>query len=267
MVAVARLGLCARYLGGVGDDPEGRDSIESLRSEGIDVTGVRIRPGGLTQRAFIIVNEKTGERTILWGRSDDMMLRADEIDDDLITSGRLLHTDAQEPHAAARAATVARRAGMPVLADLETIRPGLDSFLPLADVLIASAEFPEAATGAATLEESSRILEERTNGALIIVTLGDRGAVARIEGRLHRFPTYAIDAVDTNGAGDVFHGAFAAACIAGLDLPDAVDFSNAVAAMKCRQLGGRAGIPRSFDEVNRFRRATPHREVEKTPEG
>jgi sugar/nucleoside kinase (ribokinase family) len=150
---------------------------------------------------------------------------------------------------------------MPVLADLESVRAGLDTYLPLVDVLIASAEFPEAATGAKALEDSSRALEERTNGALIIVTLGDRGAAARIEGRLHRFPAYAIGAVDTNGAGDVFHGAFAAACIAGLDLADAIDFSNAVAAMKCRQLGGRAGIPHGIDAVNRFRRETLHREA------
>jgi sulfofructose kinase len=260
MVTLARLGMRVRYLGGIGDDPEGRESIESLRSEGIDVTGVRVRPGGLTQRAFILVDEDSGERTIVWGRSDEMMLRREEIDEDSICSGKLLHTDAQEPDAAHRAASAARRAAMPVLADLESVRPGLDAFLPLVDVLITSEDFPEAATGASDLQESSRILEARSEGALIIVTLGGRGAVARIDGRLHHFPAYAIDPVDTNGAGDVFHGAFAAACIAGFDLAAAIDFSNAVAAMKCRQLGGRTGIPHGFDEVDRFRRQTPRRE-------
>jgi len=260
MVAASRLGMRVRFLGGVGDDPEGRESIDSLLDEGIVLVGMKVRPGGLTQRAFILVDETTGERTIIWGRSDDIMLRPAEVDDALIRTGRLFYTDAQAPHTAAKAANVAHDSGMSVLADVEEVRPGMDEFLPLVDLLITNARFPEAATGADKLEESTRILEERTGGALVIVTLGSRGAVARIEDRLQHFPAYAVEVVDTTGAGDVFHGAFAATCCEGLELADAIDFSNAVAAMKCRRLGGRDGIPLGTDQVNRFRQETPHRE-------
>ena len=264
LVAAARFGLRICYLGGVGDDAEGRESLARLREEGIDTSHVRVRPGGLTQRAFILVEETTGERTILWGRGEGIMLEADEIEPDLVRSGRLFYTDAQNPPASAHAARLAKEAGMPVLADLESPRPGTESLLPMLDLLIASSDFPEAATGASSLEEATRVLEESTSGGLIVVTRGAGGAVARIGGRLETFPAYAVDAIDTTGAGDVFHGAFATACILGLDLRDAIDFGNAVAAMKCRRLGGRDGIPRSLEEVARFRRETAHRRPSRT---
>lgn len=253
MVAVARLGYRACYLGAVGDDADGAANLAGLRAEGVDVSGVRVRPGEQTQRAFILVDEATGERTIVWGRSDGLILQPDEVDDRSIARGRLLHTDAQQPLTAWQAAKIAHGAAMPVLADLEVVRPGLESFLPLVDFLIVDELFPARATGSDDLAEATRILEERS-GALVIVTLGSRGAVARVEGRLELFPAYAVSAVDTTGAGDVFHGAFAVALLRGLPLPEAIDFSHAVAAMKCLQEGGRSGIPRGIEAVERFRR-------------
>ncbi|MBD3160585.1 MAG: hypothetical protein GF346_00535 [Candidatus Eisenbacteria bacterium] len=101
-------------------------------------------------------------------------------------------------------------------------------------------------------------MEGRTGGGGILVTLGASGAAAWIDGRVERFPAYAVEPVDTTGAGDVFHGAFAVACLRGMELRDAIDFSNAVAAMKCRAVGAQAGIPRGVEEVEAFRRATPH---------
>lgn len=260
MVALARLGYRASYLGCVGDDTDGEATLEGLRAAGVDTSGVLIRPGGLSQRAFILVDAHSGERTIIWGRSEGMPMQSGELDETKITSGRLLYTDAQDPRTAARAAAMARATGMPVLADLEDIRPGLDSFLPLVDFLIVSRSFPELATGAPNLDAASRILEERTRGALIVVTLGAGGCVAWIAGKIERFPAYDVQVRDTTGAGDLFHAGFAAACLRGLELRDALDLSNAVAAMKCRESGGRRGIPSSFEEIEEFRRRTPRRQ-------
>lgn len=92
----------------------------------------------------------------------------------------------------------------------------------------------------------------------MLVTRGAAGTDAWLEGEVRRFPAYAVRAQDTTGAGDVFHGAFAVACLRGMPLVEAIDFSNAVAAMKCRRLGGRKAIPRSLGEVAAFREATPH---------
>lgn len=259
MVTVARLGYRAGYLGGVGDDPEGEAQLRDLAAEGVEVGGVRRRAGRMTQRAFILVDEASGERTILWGRDQAMLLKPEEIRAEEVVCARLLHVDGQNPWASARAARIAREAGMPVLADLEEPRPGTEQLLPEVDFLIVAEEFPERLSGSRDARMGLLQLAERARGALAIVTRGPRGALAWIEGEAVEFPAYAIEARDTTGAGDVFHGAFAVACLRGLALGDAVDFAHAVAAMSCLELGGRAGLPRSAAEVERFRRATPHR--------
>ncbi len=265
LVAVRRLGYRTRYIGGVGDDDEGRAVLAELAEEGIETGAVRVRPGGLTQRALILVGENGGERTIIWGRSEGMVVAAEELTREEIACGRLLHTDAQDPGSAARAAVWAREAGMPVMTDLERVRPGLEAFLPEVDVLIAAAEFPERATGRADLAGALAILRERTRGGLVMVTRGQKG-VSLLEGDgLRHMPAYRVEAVDTTGAGDVFHGAFAVALLRGLDVPAAIDFSQAVAAMKCLQPGGRRGIPNDFGAVSVFQRETPHREGSREP--
>jgi len=259
LVTVSRLGYRARYFGAVGDDADGEANLAGLREEGVDVSGVIVRPGALTQRAFILVDGASGERTIVWGRSEGLIPAPEEIDPAAIAAGRLFHTDAQEPRTATHAARAARAAGMPVLADLEHTRPGIEELLPLVDFLIVDERFPERLTGARDLERAAALLEERAAGALVVVTLGARGALARIDGGTRVFPAYAIDAVDTTGAGDVFHGAFAVACLDGMDLAGALDFANAVAAMKCLAAGGRTGIPRERAAIAAFQRETPHR--------
>jgi sugar/nucleoside kinase (ribokinase family) len=263
MVTVARLGMRARYLGGVGDDPEGEENLRELMSEGVDVQGVRIRAGAMTQRAFIMVNESTGERTIIWGRSPEIPLGADEITPEMIVPGRLFYTDAHFPPASLKGARIAREAGIPVLADLESMRPGAEDLLPQIDYLVCNSAFPRLATGIEDPAKAIGALEEMSDGAVVVMTRGAAGALARIDGRIESFPGYRVETTDTTGAGDVFHGAFAVAILRGDSIGDsigtsiaeAIDFSNAAAAMKCRSLGARAGIPRGIDSVEAFRRA------------
>lgn len=255
MVTVARLGLRARYLGGIGDDAEGEENLRELREEGVDVEGVRTRRGAMTQRAFIMVHEGSGERTIVWGRSPAIPLEPDEIDPEMVVSGRLFYTDAHLPPASLRAARLAREDGVPVLADLESMRPGTEDLLPHIDYLICNSAFPPLATGSAELPQAIRELEERSEGAVVVVTRGAEGALALIDGRIEAFPAYRVETADTTGAGDVFHGAFAVAILQGLNVREAIRFSNAAAAMKCRSLGARAGIPRCIQAIAEFRDA------------
>jgi len=259
MVAISRLGYRTRYLGCIGDDADGAASLASLRAANVDLSAVLTRPGGLSQRAFILVDASTGERTIIWGRSDGMPLQPGELDEGTVNSGRLFYTDAQEPKTAERAAILAKRSGMPVLTDIEDLRHGIDRVLPLVDFCVVPALFPELATGSNDLAEATRVLEERTEGALIVVTQGAQGCTARIDGRLERFPAYSVEVRDTTGAGDLFHAGFAIACLRQMELHDALDFCNALAAMKCRHPGGREGIPSDIEEVERFRKEAHHR--------
>src|ERR1700728_4513286 len=147
MVTCARLELSAKYIGTVGDDERGRIQMESLRASGIDIEHVQQRVNCPNQSAYIVVDESTGERTVFWNRPDCLAISPEAITAEQITGARLLHIDGHDTPAVERAARIAREHGIPVTVDVDTIYPGFESVLPLADYLIASAEFPRRWTG------------------------------------------------------------------------------------------------------------------------
>src|SRR5215471_10729187 len=147
LVACARLGLRTKYIGAVGDDLRGRIQVESLQGTGINLDHVLVRKGCPNQSAYIIVDRSTGERTVLWRRDECLRLDPAQIAPEQITCARLLHIDGHDTPAVARAASIAREAGIPVTVDVDTIYHGFDRVLPQVDYLVASSEFPAAWTG------------------------------------------------------------------------------------------------------------------------
>ncbi|MGD0499878.1 MAG: PfkB family carbohydrate kinase [Bryobacteraceae bacterium] len=242
LAACARLGLRTKYIGAVGDDERGRIQMRSLAEAGIDATDVKVRPNCPTQLGYIVVDASTGERTVFWRRDPGLSVDPAEIAPEQIVCGRLLHIDGHDTPAVARAAAIARAHGIPVTVDVDTIYPGFESVLPSVDYLVASAEFPAAWTGEA---DSFRALEKIQNEygmKVAAMTLGAHGSLARSEGRFFYAPAYVVDAVDTTGAGDVFHGAFCYAVLEGMPMLPALEFSNAMAALNCTAWGARGGI-------------------------
>ena len=158
----------------------------------------------------------------------------------------MLLVDCHETAAATQAARYAREAGVPTLIDVEKVRPGIGELLQQIDVLIAAQDFPGALTG---YEDIGRALDamaaEYPSAKLVCATLGDGGSLARCNGREIRTPAFQVDCVDTTGAGDVFRGAFAAGCLLmpDGDVEDVLAYANAVAALNCRALGARGGLP------------------------
>jgi sulfofructose kinase len=242
LVTCQRLGLRARYIGKVGDDPGGRLQLASLRNEGLDVSSTKVVRGVPNQYGFIIVDQATGERTIFWDRDARLTVQPGEIDPAAITSARLLHLDGCDVEAALVAVRCARRGGIQVLADFDTVYKWVEKLFPYIDYLIASTQFLPVVTGHAdpfkVLEHMAREYRVGTPG----MTLGRDGALVYHAGRFFYSPGFVVETVDTTGAGDVFHGAFAYALLAGWDLARALDFSNAMAALNCTALGARGGI-------------------------
>ncbi len=251
MVALARLGLRARYIGKVGSDEAGRIQIASLVGEGVEAGGVATVEGAETQTAFIIIDQKSGERTIIWDRDDRLTIEEQEVDQTQVTSGRVLLVDGHDVGAAIAAARFARRAGIPTVLDIDNIYPGTEHLLPLIDFLISSSTFPERMTGEADLRAAFRKLAEMSGSLFIAATLGSRGVLAYFRGSYIHSPAFAVECRDTTGAGDAFHGGFIYGLLEGLSVEETLRFANAVAALKCRDLGARAGLP-SLDEVHRL---------------
>lgn len=250
MVACQRLGLKTRYLGKVGDDDLGRYSQKSLEDEGIDVAGVIVVPGARNQFAFILIDQRTGERTIIWDRDQRLVIRPEEVPQEIICSAKVLLVDGHDAAASVRAAQFAKEEGMIVVMDAERISKETDELVSLVDILIGERHFPERFTGIPELKEA--LAEIARRGPRVVgVTLGEEGACAFYDGAFYCSPAYEVCCRDTTGAGDVFHAAFIRALFEDWNLARCLDFSNAVAALKCRDLGGRAGLP-SFDEVLEF---------------
>jgi len=251
MVVCARLGLRAKYVGKVGGDEIGEFSLESIRSEGVDVSDVVAVPGVTNQLALIVIDGRDGERTILWHRPPEIATSPDEITAEKIACGRALLVDGHDAPAAARAAELARDRGVAVVLDAETVKDGTADLVPATDLLVASSRFPSLYTGLDDSVEALRAIREE-GPRFVAMTRGKDGAVAVGEGgRLIESPGFEVEAVDTTGAGDVFHAAFAYGFLQGWSVEETLRFSNAAAALNCTALGARGGVP-GLSEVKEF---------------
>jgi sugar/nucleoside kinase (ribokinase family) len=249
MAALSRLGLKTRYIGNVGSDRLGRFQLESLVADGIDASGVHIVEGAETQTAFIIVDQKSGERTVIWNRDSRLEIDPATIDLEAVVSGRVLHLDGHNVQASIAAAGAARAAGIPTCLDIDNIYPDADQLLPLIDFLISSSSFPERMTGATNLESALKKLHVEFRAPLVAATLGDRGVLAYFHGEYIYSPAFQVDCRDTTGAGDAFHGGFLYGFLAGFSVEATLRFANAVAGLKCTELGARTALP-SLDQVD-----------------
>jgi sulfofructose kinase len=258
LAAAAKLGLRTKYIGTVGGDAHGRIQMDSLRAAGMNLEDVEIRARCANQKAYIVIDQSTGERTVFWDRPDCLALDPERITREKISVARMLHIDGHDTPAVARAAQLARELGIPVSVDVDTIYPGFEKVLPNVDYLVASAEFPTRWTGEVDPFRALEILQTRYGMRVAAMTLGADGALARMHGRYYYAPGYIIDCVDTTGAGDVFHGAFCYSVLKRMPVREALDFSCAMAALNCTRLGARGGLA-SEPEVRALMRRAPRR--------
>lgn len=242
MVALARWGLKTRYMGKVGDDDKGRFSVDSIRTEGVDVSHVLVEPGAPSQYAFIIIDARDGERTIIWDRDERLAYREGELSREAVCSGRILHLDGHDIPATCRAAEWAREAGIPTVIDVDKVEPGTQEMIRHIDFIIGSRTFPTMLTGIEDPMEALEAVAREVEG-FVAMTLGRDGALAMTQQGPVHCPGFPVRAVDTTGAGDVFHAGFIFGLLQDWELMRTLEFANAVAAMKCTKIGGRTGIP------------------------
>lgn len=254
LVACARLGLKTKYVGKVGADDPGKLSRKSLEQEGIDTADLVVDPHENTRVTFGLIEQVSGRRTLIRGAEPLARLRPEEVPGASVTCGRVLHLDGYEGPAAVRAARIACEAGIPVSLDAEDATQYQEELFALTDVLIIARALGERLTGC---RQVPAILDrlERLGPSVVGLTLAADGAVVRHRSATVHVPGFTVDVVDTTGAGDAFHGAFLAGMVWGWPLEEIVRLANAVAALKCRRLGGRAGIP-SLAETRGFVQAT-----------
>jgi sulfofructose kinase len=241
LIACQRWGLRTHYVGVVGDDHAAELHRRELRRAGVHVDLVDV-PRTLSQMSFILIDTSSGERTIVWRRDPRLMVPPAFLQRSWVTSARLLHVDGHDPATTSVAASWARASGIPVVADLDHMSPGLLRLLPFVDFPVTSKEFPVDATGEKNLLKALPQLQRKYGSRAVCATIGVDGALAWDGSRFWYAPSYKVRVVDTTGAGDLFHAAFSYGMLHRWDLQRLLDFACAAAGLNCQTLGARGGI-------------------------
>jgi sugar/nucleoside kinase (ribokinase family) len=241
---ISRLGGTVAYVGKLGDDDEGRFCLRRLEQFGVATDFIEVVRGGKTPVAYVFVTAASGHRTIIYEPCLLPKITIDEQLTNLAARAQIVLLDPEVTYLGGplKAATGGR---IKIVYDCERWRPGLEDIMDTADYFIPSAEFLDSDRlnfGAMPFNQKILKLKERVTGQLII-TRGGKGAYYPAGDKLYQVAAPPVKAIDTIGAGDNFHAAFALALKNGFDLPRAVKFSVAVASLSCREYGGRKGIP------------------------
>jgi len=249
----ASLGLSAAFVGTVGDDADGDMILRDFRTQGVDTSMVKVRPGATSAIAYLWIEEKTGNRSCAWTREGLDELTADEINPEAIAAAKILHVDGHNAAGAIAAAKVAREAGVLVNYDAGTHRDGMEELLGLADLMICSEEFILKLTGLKDAEEAVRQVWAKYRPKVCGATMGVRGSMAFNGKEFVRCPAFKVEkVVDTTGCGDLFHTGFAIRYLETQDLMECQRFGAAVSAIKCRGLSGRPPSAPTRAEVEAF---------------
>jgi sulfofructose kinase len=245
LATCAAMGLRAAYIGTTGSDDNGRRMRDELAHRRIDISHAISRDAA-NPFAVILLDDREGERIVLWRRDPRVALEARDIDAEAIRSARLLHVDDVDLEASLEATRIARERGLPVTSDIEQTAEGMRALIDAVTVPIFAEHVPTALTGEADLERALRAIR-RPHHAMVCVTLGARGAMLLEGDTLHRESGIRVKTVDTTGAGDVFRGAFIYALLRGDAPRDILRFANAAAALSCTKVGAMSSVPTLAD--------------------
>ncbi|MBI2502826.1 MAG: permease [Candidatus Latescibacteria bacterium] len=251
LVAAARLGCRCAYAGVLGMDEPSAFAARCLEQEGIDLSQAQRRPEAQIIRSAIIADLGAGTRNIFFDLNGVVGAGDGWPPEELIHNTRVLLVDFIGMKGMIRAARLARRAGVPVVGDLEDdSAPGFAELLGLVDHLVLSHEFALRYTGQSEPARAAQALWQ-PDRALVAITCGAAGSWVVTGGQPVHHPAFTVKTVDTTGCGDVFHGAYAAGLAQGLDLDACLRLASATAALKASRRGGQETIPKRA-EVERF---------------
>ena len=251
LVAASKLGASCAFIGNIGGDSGAKFLKEDFERYGVDTEYIKIKPGFDSFCSVLWLSKENASRTCVFYRGNVPPTELDEEAKRAIADAKIMMVDGNDMDAAIEGAKVARENGTKVLYDAGGLYQGVERLLPYADILIPSEEFSLGHTGKETAEEAAKVLFERYSPEVVVITQGKNGGIIYDGEKIESYPAFKVDAVDSNGAGDVFHGAFAFAMTKNMTYREACVFSSAVSAIKCMGVGARESVP-DFDTVRNF---------------
>ena len=252
MAALSKLGAKVAFVGKVGDDYEGKLIRSELKKFKVNTDFLIVDKKVKSLKAFIWVDKSSGKRTVALDRIKMSPIKPEELSFLKKVSFRYLHLDGRDIEANIYMAKKAKKDGSEVVLDLGSLRENIENLFPYVDYLVVSKKF---AYDYAKLKDLSQAcLELKKIGfKCVVITISEKGCLWTDSQKVNYFPGFKIDVVDTTGAGDVFHGAFIFGLLRKWKMEKIIEFASACAALKCRKLGGREGIP-NLKQVESFLR-------------
>ncbi len=250
---LAKWGVSTGFMGQVGQDVYGRHIILELKEIGVDLQLLQVNDNNPTPYSTILVNNKNGSRTILNVRKPPMPLKnLDELSSKL--NPKVLLMDGHELGASLKALEMYPKAQS--ILDAGSVKPATLELASKVDYLITSKYFALNFCQTKSLHndnDAASCLQklQQLGQAQVVVTLGQHGLLYLEKGKMLRLPARPVVPVDTTGAGDVFHGAFAFGLLKGFRLTKNLTFSSAASALSVQQPGARTSIPK-LEQVQLF---------------
>ena len=243
LVAAQKLGEQTAYIGVLSDDNGGKCLKEDFIKYGVNTDLIEIKSGYRSFASVLWLCADTATRTCVFDKGNLPPLELNNAQKEAIINAEILMVDGNEMSAAVEGAKIARQNGTKVLYDCGGLYEGVADLLALTDIMIPSEEFSLGHTGCKTAEEAAKKLYETYNPEVVVITQGKKGGIIYDGEKITAYPIYPAVVVDSNGSGDVFHGAFAAAVCKGYDYLKCCHFSSAVSGLKCTGVGARESVP------------------------
>lgn len=243
LTVASKLGADSAYIGVISDDDSGRFLLEDFRKYGVDISLVQVQTNCRTFTSFIWLSAQKGSRTCVFDKGSLPPLKLNDKHKRAIKSAKILMVDGNELEAAVQAAKLARENGVSVLYDAGGLYEGVEQLLRYTDILIPSEEFAISYTQEDNASMAAKKLYNLYHPKVVVITRGKQGGLLYDGSDFTVYPIYPAKVVDSNGAGDVFHGAFAAGLISGYGYEQCCHFASAVSALKCTGMGARESVP------------------------
>ena len=243
LVAVSRLGGHATFAGKLGNSDMAKRAISVFKKDNVDTSLVSPTPDAEPIVAFVFTNSLTGHRNILWTRQSVQYPMPDELPDTRwYERTRVLLIDYESGQAGIEMAKIAKTHKIPVVSDIEDKTQHAAQAMALSSHLVVSEDFAQDYTAKTDINDVLHALRTSADQN-VIITQGANGCAGIGPDGRFTLPAYKIDAIDTTGCGDTFHGAFALAIARKMTVMEAARFASAAAALCATKLGGRDGIP------------------------
>ena len=251
LVAAQKLGEQTAYIGVLSDDTGGIFLKDDFCKYGVETKYIEVKSGYRSFASVLWLCADTTTRTCVFDKGNLPPLELNNEQKQAIKDAKILMVDGNELDAAVEGAKIARENGTKVLYDCGGLYEGVEKLLALTDIMIPSEEFALGITGCKTASDAAEKLFETYKPEVVVITQGKRGGIIYDGKEAKSYPIYPAVVVDSNGSGDVFHGAFAAGVAKGFDYEKCCHFSSAVSGLKCTGVGARESAP-DFETTKKY---------------